>query len=168
MKVIVTVDDSPFSQEVIKAIQSRQWEPNTEFRILTVLDSWRELNETLGDLVPAHEERREKLANKLCKKYREVLESSIPDAIVHFEVRRGVPKVQIIDAAVEWSADKIFIGSHGHRTCPHNLVGSVSRAVTAHAPCSVEVIKEKKTVSKKSVERVAAAASASVSEPTES
>jgi nucleotide-binding universal stress UspA family protein len=62
---------------------------------------------------------------------------------VHFEIRHGSPKTEIIRTATEWEANRILIGAHGHNVCPHNLMGSVSRAVAEHAPCSVEIVKIK-------------------------
>ncbi len=148
MKVVIAIDDSPYSDEMLKAITSREWGCDTEFRILNVLDSQDNLLEYLGDCGGEFEDQRKKEATKLCKKYKETLAREVPTSIVHYEIRTGSPKSEIIDAAVEWSADKILIGSHGHRSCPHNLLGSVSRAITLHAPCSVEVIKQKAKRSK--------------------
>jgi nucleotide-binding universal stress UspA family protein len=55
---------------------------------------------------------------------------SIPD---------GEPRHAIIDAACDWHADLIMIGSHGRRGLDRVLMGSVAEAVVRHAPCSVEI-----------------------------
>jgi nucleotide-binding universal stress UspA family protein len=47
----------------------------------------------------------------------------------------------LIEAAKTWKAEKIIMGAHGRGTCPHFLIGSVSKAVAASAPCTVEVIR---------------------------
>ncbi len=50
-------------------------------------------------------------------------------------------KDAIIDTAQDWRADLIVVGSHGRRGLSRFLLGSVSQAVVAHAPCSVAVIR---------------------------
>lgn len=79
---------------------------------------------------------------QLCSKIRKHIEAGVPGCVVHTEVRKGQPKSTIIGAAVEWEANRIMVGAHGHRTCPHNLMGSVSKAVAEHAPCSVEIVRD--------------------------
>ncbi len=56
-------------------------------------------------------------------------------------VRPGDPRHGIVDAAKEWGADLIVLGSHGRRGVDRFLIGSVSEAVVRHAPCSVEVVR---------------------------
>jgi nucleotide-binding universal stress UspA family protein len=53
----------------------------------------------------------------------------------------GDPKSLIIDAAKDWGADMIVVGSHGRKGLNRFLMGSVSEAVVRHARCSVEVIR---------------------------
>lgn len=55
----------------------------------------------------------------------------------------GDPKSVIVDRAKEWSADLIVAGSCNRPRLERFFVGSVSQAVTAHAPCPVLVIKPK-------------------------
>src|SRR5208282_5412543 len=56
-------------------------------------------------------------------------------------VEHGEPKSQIIEAASEWHADLIVVGSHGRKGLGHFLLGSVSDAVVRHAGCSVEIVR---------------------------
>jgi nucleotide-binding universal stress UspA family protein len=53
----------------------------------------------------------------------------------------GDPKSQIIDAAKEWRADMIIMGSHGWSGLNRFLMGSVSEGVVRHSHCSVEIIR---------------------------
>lgn len=157
MKVIIAVDDSPMTETVITDAISRRWPKDTQFKILTVLEPLcvsSEENDYSDCLVQVYDKRKSAAA-KWCEKIRERLESQIKDAHVHFDVREGTAPAQIIDAAVEWSADKILIGAHGQNICPHNLVGSVSRRVASHAPCSVEIIRAKVNASKLSSKKTA-------------
>jgi nucleotide-binding universal stress UspA family protein len=57
------------------------------------------------------------------------------------EVLEGPPKELIVDEAERWGANLIVIGSHGRGAAKRFLLGSVSLAVTTHAPCSVEVVR---------------------------
>jgi nucleotide-binding universal stress UspA family protein len=56
-------------------------------------------------------------------------------------IRRGNPKDELVDEAVSWNTDNIFLGAKGMRGVERLLLGSVSAAVAASAPCSVEVIR---------------------------
>jgi nucleotide-binding universal stress UspA family protein len=57
--------------------------------------------------------------------------------------REGDPREVIVDHAKEWRADLIVVGSHGYTGLKRFLLGSVARSVVSHAPCSVEVVREK-------------------------
>ena len=58
-------------------------------------------------------------------------------------IRRGNPKDELIGEAESWGADCIFVGAKGVRGLDRLLLGSVSSAVAASAPCSVEVVRPK-------------------------
>jgi nucleotide-binding universal stress UspA family protein len=45
--------------------------------------------------------------------------------------------------AAEWPADTIVLGSHGRKGLERLLLGSVSYNLVRHAPCSVEVVRER-------------------------
>jgi nucleotide-binding universal stress UspA family protein len=57
------------------------------------------------------------------------------------EIEWGNPKSKIIDAAAEWPADLIVLGSHGKTGLERFLTGSVADAVMRHAHCSVELVR---------------------------
>lgn len=155
MKVIVAIDDSAYSERVIETISKRKWPADTEFRVLTVLEDFPDMDfeERMESAVAEAIGTREKFASDYCEKARESLEQAIPKSRVHFEVREGKPKAEIIDSAVEWGADRIIIGAHGTGICPRFFIGSVSRAVVKHAPCSVDVVRPK--ISKEDLEKMA-------------
>lgn len=153
MKVIVAIDDSPYSKHVVDSVLRRHWLPDTQFKILSVLEQpnigddedtvWKEQLESVRSRRHAH-------ISRLCSEIRDRLEKHIPTAKAHFEIRDGDPKVEIINAAIDWPADQILVGAHGRNICPHFLLGSVSRAIAAHAPCSVEIIRAREGVIRKS------------------
>lgn len=145
MKILVAIDDSPYSKHVIDAVRKRHWPRDAEFRILTVVEPISNEYEALEEYdftttLEEIEKRRMESARKLCVAAAEKIRS-IPFAIVHFDIRRGKPSAQILQSAIDWSASKIMIGAHGRDLCPHGFIGSVSRAVTERADCSVEVVR---------------------------
>jgi len=56
-------------------------------------------------------------------------------------VEDGSPAHRLVEAAVNWDADLIVVGTHGHSGLGP-VIGSVARAVLYHAPCSVLVVPE--------------------------
>ena len=64
---------------------------------------------------------------------------------VETAVREGDPRSVIVDQAEEWSADLIVMGSQGYTGLKRLLLGSVAQHVVSHAPCSVEVVRNKET-----------------------
>jgi nucleotide-binding universal stress UspA family protein len=58
-------------------------------------------------------------------------------------VREGKPEFEIVEEAKEWRSDLIVIGSHGYTGFKRLVLGSVAQSVVGHAPCSVEVVRQK-------------------------
>ena len=54
------------------------------------------------------------------------------------------PRTVIVDAADEWQADLIVVGSHGRTGLQRLVLGSVSQSVVAHAHCSGEVVRRRR------------------------
>lgn len=59
-------------------------------------------------------------------------------------VEMGRPAEIVIEAARDWRADLIVVGSHGRNFWGRLALGSVSDAVTHHSPCSVLIVRGKK------------------------
>lgn len=55
------------------------------------------------------------------------------------------PKHLILETAAEMEIDCIFMGSRGLTRFERSLLGSVSASITAHAHCSVEVVRKRGT-----------------------
>ena len=58
------------------------------------------------------------------------------------QVEDGSPARLLLEAAADWDADLIVLGSRGETGLERLLVGSVSRAVLYHASCSVLIVPE--------------------------
>ncbi len=144
MKVIIAVDESAYCRRVLETIAARKWPADTAFKILSVVEpiKWDEVeNESWKDVTKQAFKRRKKMADKACSEGKEIIESKHPNCTVHMEVREGNPRHEIIEAAIDWMADKILIGAHGHDVCDRFLWGGVSRAVATKSPCSVEIVR---------------------------
>ena len=68
----------------------------------------------------------------------------LPQQSVALEfVQIGSPLTEIVNAAKDWPADLIVIGSHGRGGVKRALMGSVAEGVMRHAPCPVLVVRTK-------------------------
>jgi nucleotide-binding universal stress UspA family protein len=57
------------------------------------------------------------------------------------QVGGGDARLKVVEAASDWPADLIILGSHGRTGLDRLLLGSVSENVARSAPCSVAVIR---------------------------
>lgn len=80
-----------------------------------------------------------KPAEALVERTAELLRARGPKATT--DVEWGDPRSKIIEAAKEWHADLIVLGSRGCKGLERFLMGSVSEAVARHALCSVEIVR---------------------------
>ena len=145
MKVMIALDDSLYSNQIIKGVLKRPWPANCEFKLITVLE-------------PLHlnvEERQKKMVSEVQEMRREAARQYMTDvkkefakfagSKVHFEIREGTPSREIIDSAVEWEPDRIVVGAFGRGSKERKntaALGSTSQTVATHSPCTVEVIRE--------------------------
>src|SRR5579863_6517737 len=144
MKILIAIDGSDFSQAALQSVIARPWPPDTEAKILNVVEPPSLLmGREMGGYDPEFEvvwkalrEQAKHLVAKAAEKLRET------KLKVSTELVEGNPKSQIIDTANEWHADLIVLGSHGRTGLSRFLIGSVSQAVVRHAHCSVEIIRK--------------------------
>jgi len=133
MKILLAIDSSSASQNVIAEAATRPWPSGTRFCVLHIVD-------VLGigrSLAMIDEEKRygqtlvAAAAEKLIRAGRE----TSPDILV------GFPRKAVVQYAKEWGADFVMVGSHGQGALSRFLLGSVAQAVLRTAPCSVEVVR---------------------------
>lgn len=144
MKVVLAIDDSPYSDHVIEAVCRRHWPADVQFKIVSVIEPLELHNGIEAEFVSEMSkitERRKHYFEQRCEAARERLMAGIGDAQVHFEVRKGNVRDEILEAATEWEADRILVGARGRSICPSRVLGSVSNAVASHAHCSVEIVR---------------------------
>jgi nucleotide-binding universal stress UspA family protein len=144
MKILVALDDSPYSQQVIKAIARRKFLLEAQVKLLTVIEPLSE-SDAQDEVLSLINQKRSEAAKHLLEASRKKLTAVVPDANVCFEIRQGRAQEEILSSASQWGANLILVGAHGHGICPthHGLdrVGTVSRGVAQRASCSVEVIR---------------------------
>jgi nucleotide-binding universal stress UspA family protein len=56
-------------------------------------------------------------------------------------VEEGSPSDVLLRAARDWHPDMVFVGACGLGRVERLLLGSVSEALVAHAPCTVEIVR---------------------------
>ena len=146
MRLLLAIDGSDHSQLAVDAVAQRPWPEGTLARVLGVVEKQgapsvaEVMLEGHGSPALAHEHRLH-AAGQLVRKVAESLVNVTADSIV----REGDPKDVIVEEAKDWSADLIVIGSCGHGALTRFVLGSVSQAVVNHAPCSVELVRAKRT-----------------------
>ena len=143
MKILLAVDESPYSEAATQAVSDGPWAQGSTVRVLTVMrpvapmatELWYaptvDVNEWEADL--------EKHSRELVSRVAARLQSAGIEAKP--VIRKGDPRTGIVDEAEEWNADLIVLGSHGYTGLRRALLGSVSQFVVSHAQCSVQVVR---------------------------
>lgn len=147
VRIIVGVDGSPGSEAAVRAVAARTWPPNSEVKLIIVDDPL--VPTIVGDIIPPLAETIEEsnvedraLAERMLAQSAEILSGT--EIKVSTEIKQGDPKKELPQAAEEWGADCIFVGSAGFSNRLERFVlGSVSAAVAARAHCSVEVVRKR-------------------------
>jgi nucleotide-binding universal stress UspA family protein len=144
MKILLAIDGSPPSQDAVQEVARRPWASPSTVYILSVIQPY---TPPVTEIVLASTTREEirqrqtQEAEQLTRQARERI--AAPGLSVETVVREGDPRTAIVDAAKEWDADLIVVGSHGRTGIERLMMGSVAQAVVAHADCSVEVVRRR-------------------------
>jgi nucleotide-binding universal stress UspA family protein len=147
MRILLAIDDSNYSRVAAEAVASRPWPPGTQVRVLSVVNFI--LLPITDPLMAAsgmeYAERTRLQQMSLAEQLTENVAESLRVSGLTAEtaVLNGDPRSTIVDEAVDWKADLIVVGSHGYTGIKRLLLGSVAQSVISHAPCSVEVVREK-------------------------
>jgi len=139
MKILVGIDDSKSSVDVVRAIATQFRTENTEIRVLHVLQPIAPAPPQMAPGYAPELEDQKEPARKLVERIAKELRSAGFEVDTAVEV--GDIRERIIDRAAEWRADLIVVGSHGQRGIQRFLLGSVAEFVARHAKCSVEIVR---------------------------
>lgn len=146
MRIIVATDGTDCGLGAVKAVGHLKLDRTDEILVITVVDMSPPLgfesgiaSATTADIESAflsHAERAITSARQILSELDGVDSSSVESDILY-----GSPAKRIVEAAEDWTADLIVIGSHGYSKWQRILLGSVSDSVVHHAHCSVMVVR---------------------------
>ncbi len=132
MKILVAIDSSIHSSDVLAAVNKCRWDDHTSIRLVTAVTpaaSWEETEQFVHQCSVILTDRVQKL------------KSALPQCVVQGEVLEGPPGKMILETATNWGANLIVIGSHGDTGPRPTKAGSVASEVVNFAPCSVHIVK---------------------------
>jgi nucleotide-binding universal stress UspA family protein len=135
MKILVAVDHSKGSQAVLTEVAARPWPAQSCVEVLNVVEPahlWT-MSETVEETIQLSTGLAQRAADELRKKGLDATGVSL----------KGDAKRVILDRAKETKADLVLVGSQGVSALAHFLLGNVSAAVVSHAPCSVEIVRQR-------------------------
>lgn len=141
MKVLVGIDDSPFSQAAIDHVKQAAWPQGTQFLVLSASPPiWVGPGEAVavGPIAQLNQEQQD-YHRSLAEKAAATLVSAGLTAKAMSSL--GDPRSAITDAATREKVDLVIVGSHGRSGIKKLLLGSVASHVVSHSPCSVLVVK---------------------------
>lgn len=145
MRILLAVDDSTHSQCATEAVRSRPWPSGSTVRVVSVFRSalpvdpltW--TTQALG--YESYAEAAKKQATATVERAAAILRQA--DVAVETKVEDGDTRTVIVDEAEKWNADLIVVGSHGLGRVRRLLLGSVAQYLATHAPCSIEIVRQK-------------------------
>jgi nucleotide-binding universal stress UspA family protein len=144
MKILLAIDGSAPSRDAIEEVARRPWPSSSALLILSVIQPYTPPATEIVLASATLEEVRQRQAQDAEQFTRQARERIGASGLnVETAVREGDPRTAIIDAADEWQADLIVVGSHGRTGLTRLVMGSVAQAVVAHAHCSVEVVRRR-------------------------
>ncbi len=132
IRIILATDGSPDSDLMIDKVASRNWEKDTQIKLVTAVEMFRQ-DPTEPEM---QMERIRELQNVSARKLRGAGLNVTP------VITGEDPKHFLIRDSKRWHADSVFLGAKGHRFLERFLIGSVSSSVAARSICSVEVVRK--------------------------
>lgn len=146
MKILLATDGSHGAQIAVDKIARSFYPPKTQVRVVSAVNYDAPLVNEPGGLT--HEYFAE-LENHEYLRAKDIVEEAAtkirgrnPELQITTAVLASSPKRAIIEEAERWQPDIIVVGSHGLSRWERAFIGSVSQAVAAQAPCSVEIVRQ--------------------------
>ena len=139
MKILLAIDSSPCSEAAVTEMMIRPWPADSKFCVLHVLDLFMLMQgvTTARSLAEAELQASERLVKSVADK----LSSCGFDVVT--DVTTGNPRLGIVEHATKWAADFVIVGSHGLSRMERFFLGSTAQTVLRHAPCSVEIVRDR-------------------------
>jgi nucleotide-binding universal stress UspA family protein len=148
MKILVATDGSEYSRVAVSACcELVELDKNTSVRVVAVYEPFLPMTAEPFAVSAEHYHRLDEIAKENAKAAADeavelIRRKTQNDSFdVTTVVAIGRPAEMIVDAAKEWNADLVVVGSHGRGFWGRLTLGSVSDAVLHHASCSVLVVR---------------------------
>lgn len=143
MKLILGVDDSPFSALAVEYVRGASWPAGTTITVICAVPPI--LVAIPGEyLSMADELEKLQLEQRAAgTQHVKAIEEELTASGVKVEGRvvDGDPREVLVEAARTTHADLLIVGSHGRTGLSKLFMGSVASHVVTHAPCSVLVVR---------------------------
>jgi nucleotide-binding universal stress UspA family protein len=149
LRLIIGTDGSDGANAAVETVASRNWPTGSQLRLVTSVDSL-PIVKSGFNYVAIRNGLKSLHKTRAALGYVRYVQMNIKDGFeaklrsagltVTYIVKEGDPRQTIIEEAEKWGADTIFMGSRGLGQFKRLLLGSVSTAVVARAPCSVEIV----------------------------
>ncbi|HEX8138223.1 MAG TPA: universal stress protein [Pyrinomonadaceae bacterium] len=144
-RIMIGVDGSPGAERAVRSVGRRVWPEGTEVRIVVVDDGVSPTR--IAHVLPIAAATIRSRNEEAVVKARRMAECAADElrAIglqVSVAIVKGEPRSILIEEALKWEADSIFVGSYGlDYLSEKSGLGSVSMGLVTNAPCSVEVVR---------------------------
>jgi nucleotide-binding universal stress UspA family protein len=147
LKILLAVDGSAGSDAAIRAVLARSWPEGSAVKILGAAEppqpltpkSWAMPGNYYQEWEKSLEDQARAAVEKAAVQLAGMALTVLPEVI------KGQARDVILNAAENWGADLIVLGSRGLGGFERLLLGSVSHAVVTHAHCSVKIVRERQT-----------------------
>jgi len=150
IRILLAVDGSEFSDAAVEEVANRPWPRGSEVQVVSAVhlpftptpETWALPDSYYSNLEKTTREQSESATGRAIARLRESNAGREIPLTLTSATPIGHAEETIIETAKTWGADLVVLGSHGYRGFTRFLLGSVSQAVAAHAPCSVEIVRQ--------------------------
>jgi nucleotide-binding universal stress UspA family protein len=145
-KLLLGLDGSPDASRAADEVARRHWPSGSEVRIVTAVDAKLRAAPAKPGLPLAQWLRgRDPDETSWVGTMHEAIGEQLRHAglAVTSVVDETDPRTLLVEEAERWKPDCVFIGARGLRRFARILHGSVSSYVAIHAPCTVEVVRDR-------------------------
>ena len=141
MKILIGVDESPFSKAALDYVKRISWPAGTSIRVVSasapVFMGTGEANApaVIAQLIQDQNRMHAQIADAAAQ----TLQGG--GRLVDSAMIQGDPRSTLVEEARRMNADLLVVGSHGRSGLSRLVLGSVASYVASHAPCSVLIVK---------------------------
>lgn len=143
-RILIGLDGSECSEKAVDAVAARRWERRATVHLVTVTTprltaAMARVESTTRRWLDAADTEEYQWVERFAQTASRKLAGQ-GLKVTHIRLQ-GNPKRELVEEARRRKADCIFVGARGLSGIKHQVIGSVSAAVTARAHCTVEVVR---------------------------